>query len=629
MKKFCSIAIVFIMVTAVSLFSQTNLYTWGQNSSGQLGDGTNVQRNTPTQIGDDVNWISISGGIYHTFGIKSDGTLWAWGGNEAGQLGRGNVIGSNTPIQVGTENTWASVSCGYGHTLAIKQNGTLWACGYNGFGQVGDGTLINRTSFVQIGTANNWSQVSGGGYHNLAIKTDGTLWAWGDNQYGQLGRGNNNNSSTPVQIGTANDWIMVSAGESYSHALKSDGTLWACGGNTAGQLGDGTNMNRNVFVQVGSDNDWYYIYDGGGFTTAIKENHTLWTWGGNNAGQLGDGTHIWRNYPMQIGTDTDWLITNCGEQFALALKEDGSLWSWGCNLYTQLGDGTTAIDRNYPLQIGLTNNWGNIACGGFHSIALTSQLNPPILSSPENNEIDLPVSPICRWSDVINATSYKLEISTDNNFSNIVLSEEGIVNNYFQVEGLNYNTDYFWRVCAENSNMISNWSEVWKFSTEKKYMNILLKAGWNLISTNVIPDNLNIVNVFESVTSNIKLVKNGVGEIYDPIWEINTIGDLNIDDGYMVYALNSCILTVAGTEVIPENHTIYLSEGWNLISYLRNSPISASIFSQLGNSLIVVKNRLGQIYDPKWGVNTIGDLIPGQGYWIYLSEPVEFTYPAN
>jgi len=177
--------------------------------------------------------------------------------------------------------------------------------------------------------------------------------------------------------------------------------------------------------------------------------------------------------------------------------------------------------------------------------------------------------------------------------------------------------------------MTSNWSEVWKFTTLKESLNIQLIAGWNMISSNLIPDNLLIENVFESINSELKIVKNGYGETYDPIWGINTIGNYNIEHGYMVYVNNSCVLSFSGEAVVPENQTISLNAGWNLVSYLRNSPISATIFSQLGSSLVVVKNRIGQIYDPLWGINTIGNLLPGHGYWLYLTESAELTYPAN
>ena len=72
--------------------------------------------------------------------IKTNGTLWGWGDNGSGQLGDGTTVEKDSPEQIGTDDDWAVVTAGEGHTLAIKTNGTLWAWGNNELGQLGDGT---------------------------------------------------------------------------------------------------------------------------------------------------------------------------------------------------------------------------------------------------------------------------------------------------------------------------------------------------------------------------------------------------------------------------------------------------------------------------------------------------------
>ena len=124
-------------------------------------------------------WKQIEAGQMHTLGIKADGTLWAWGNNSSGQMGDGTTISKFVPTRIGTDNNWSSVATGRSHSLAIKTNGTLWAWGNNYSGQVGNGTNDNVIIPVQIGTETNWSQVSTWETHSLGLKTNGTVWAWG------------------------------------------------------------------------------------------------------------------------------------------------------------------------------------------------------------------------------------------------------------------------------------------------------------------------------------------------------------------------------------------------------------------------------------------------------------------
>ncbi len=267
----------------VAIKTDGTLWAWGDNGDGQLGDGTTISESSPEQIGTDTDWKQVSAGYnnFSTVAVKTNGTLWAWGDNSIGELGDGTDVGPDTcptndpcstvPIQIGTDTDWAQVSAGTSHTVAVKTDGTLWAWGENNVGQLGDGTTTQQDSPEQIGTDTDWAQVSAGAYYTMAIKTDGTLWAWGYNAFGQLGDGTTNNASRPEQIGTDTNWAQASAGQYQTVALKSDHTLWAWGDNSDGQLGDGTLISESSPEQIGTDTDWAQVSAGYDFTMAIGD----------------------------------------------------------------------------------------------------------------------------------------------------------------------------------------------------------------------------------------------------------------------------------------------------------------------------------------------------------------------
>ncbi len=268
------------------------LWAWGWNYYGQIGDGTTENKLVPTQeITGATDWGSADAGYSYTTAIKNDGTLWTWGNNSSGEFGDGTTENKSVPTQEITKATdWKNICTGNFHTVAIKNNGTLWAWGFNLFGLLGDGTTKNKSIPTQEVTgAADWSNISAGVNHTTAIKTDGTLWSWGSSYYGQLGDGTTENKSVPIQEVTgAADWNKISAKSGHTVAIKYDGTLWSWGSNMSGKLGDGTTENKSVPTQeVTGAADWNRISAGSTHTIAIKNDNSLWGWGSNADGQLG------------------------------------------------------------------------------------------------------------------------------------------------------------------------------------------------------------------------------------------------------------------------------------------------------------------------------------------------------
>jgi alpha-tubulin suppressor-like RCC1 family protein len=351
------------------------LWTWGQNTSGQLGDNTTIHRSSPVQtIAGGNNWSSVSCGTQHTAAIKNDGTLWMWGQNSFGELGDNTITIKSSPVQtVAFGTNWNSVSCGNGFTAAIKKDGTLWMWGSNGQGRIGDNTTTNRSSPIQtIAFGTNWSSVSCVGQFVGAIKTDGTLWCWGYNIYGQLGDNTSVSRSSPVQTITGGtNWSKISCGGNHIAAIKTDGTLW-CWGYNYGALGDNTVVNKSSPIQtVAGGVNWSTVSCGYFYTAATKTDGTLWLWGAGSSGQLGIDKY-YKYSPSMVDSQTNWLTTNSSKHtgFKAAIKTDGTLWLWGTGGNGQLGN-NTVVSVISPVQtISDGTNWRSFSTGGTFCAAI-------------------------------------------------------------------------------------------------------------------------------------------------------------------------------------------------------------------------------------------------------------------
>jgi len=290
------------------------LWSWGGNNYGVLGNNSTFSQTSPVQTSlGGTNWRTISGGSQNAVAVKTDGTLWVWGRNNFGTVGDGSTIDRYTPTQTVSGGTdWSSAGSGQWVTGAIKTDGTLWTWGRATAGALGNNDSSNNMSSpVQtVSGGNTWRQISVGNAFMAAIKTDGTLWTWGSGSFGVLGNNSAISRSSPIQtISAGTNWSQVAAGYNHMAAVKTDGTLWLWGRNNYGQLGDSTFNDRSSPIQtVAGDTTWRVVSAGNnGITGSIKTDGTLWTWGRNSYGALGDNTTTTRNSPVQTSRGgTDW-----------------------------------------------------------------------------------------------------------------------------------------------------------------------------------------------------------------------------------------------------------------------------------------------------------------------------------
>lgn len=396
------------------------LWAWGKNDFGQLGDSSTTNRLAPKKIGSATNWSVVSAGVSHSLAVRADGSLWGWGRNNYGQVGDGSTTSRSFPVRIGTANDWISVAAGNGHSLALKADGSLWGWGFNNNGQVGDGSTTNRNAPVRLGTANDWIYITAGYTHSLAIKSNGTLWGWGDNIFNKLGTGTATTNVTPVQVGTDNNWVQVSAGEQHSMGIKSNGTLWGWGSNSWGQLGTGNVTNG--YYQIGSLSTWVMVQAGASHTLALKADGTVWGSGNNNDGQLGDGTVAARASFVQAINFLNVVAITIGDGFSFALQANGVLNGAGTSAVGQLGKGSTS-SFSYFVPVSTSFGWVEHASGYAHNLMIAN--SGRLLAWGQNSSGELgdasstnrltrvTIGTASNWKCVATGSSFSLGIRAD------------------------------------------------------------------------------------------------------------------------------------------------------------------------------------------------------------------------
>jgi len=335
--------------------NDSTVKAFGENATGELGDGTTTDSNIPVSVTGLSGIISVSGGgdqlEAHSLALKSNGTVWAWGSNIYGALGNATTTSTTTPVQVLLLTGVTKISAGGWHSVALKNDGTVWAWGWNTDGQLGDGTFVDKTIPTQVTGLSGIIAIAAGTYHVLALKNDSTVWAWGDNISGQIGDGTTTDKSTPVQVSGLTGVVKIAAGRFFSLAVKRDGTVWTWGENLYGQLGNGTTTDSHVPIQVnGLTGVTSAVAATGAFhCMAVRNDNTVWAWGRNTYGNLGDGTVTHQYTPVQMIGASDVAGLAAGTNFSLLYKNDGTFWGCGRNLSGQLGDGTF-LQRNTIVQ---------------------------------------------------------------------------------------------------------------------------------------------------------------------------------------------------------------------------------------------------------------------------------------
>ena len=382
----------------------TNVWAWGENASGQLGNGSTVNSSVPVAVlrsgvlaGKTV--IAVAAGNDHSVALCSDGTLAAWGFGSNGELGNNSTVNSSVPVLVSVAGVLAgksvtAIAVGNNHAVALCSDGSLAAWGFNVDGRLGNGSTVNSSVPVAVLRSGvlagkTVTKIAAGAGHTLVLCSDGTLAAWGYNPNGQVGNNSMTTTQVPVLVNQSGvlagkTVIAIAAGDSHSLVICSDGTLAAWGRNDKGQLGNGSTTDSAMPVLVNRsgvlEGKTVTAMAGGGLhTVAVCSDGTLAAWGDNTTGQLGNNSIDNSSVPVQVLVPPFAahlpVAVGGGNDHSLALCSDGTLVAWGANTHGQLGSGNTTASLIPVLvsTVGLAagERFTGLGTGlGYHSMAL-------------------------------------------------------------------------------------------------------------------------------------------------------------------------------------------------------------------------------------------------------------------
>jgi alpha-tubulin suppressor-like RCC1 family protein len=275
----------------------TSVRCWGDNTWGELGNGTTTDSTTPVKVSSLSNVMSVASGATHVCALVHNGGARCWGENNKGQLGDGTTTNRSTPVQVtGLPSNMAQIAAADDHTCALLKTETVKCWGQNNRGQLGDGTTSDRSTPVAVAGLTGVVQISLGDAYTCALLDTGAVQCWGFNSLGELGNGTTTDSTSPVQVSGLTSGVQaLSAGDATACVVLISAQVDCWGDNSHGELGNGS---------IGGQSDTPGLVQGGGFTSdgaslglgmgatscALDGSEMADCWGANFDGQVGDGS---------------------------------------------------------------------------------------------------------------------------------------------------------------------------------------------------------------------------------------------------------------------------------------------------------------------------------------------------
>lgn len=340
------------------LTSAGEAWCWGDNTSGQLGDGTDQPRGGPVRVAGSVKFRAISAGAIFTCGLALDGIAYCWGDGSMAQLGQAapdrcgqyGVPCARSPLAI-RGHTFTAIAAGMRHACAITSAGETLCWGFNALGETGStayDSTVSLPSTVPGGKV--FVSLGAGDSFTCALTAAGRAYCWGSGDRGEVGRPvpvcktllvfENHCSATPVAVITSTTFTMLSVGNSHSCALTSSAVAQCWGDNGQGQLGTSAFENKAEAVVAQNGKFWSTIDASGAVTCGTPSSGPSQCWGLNLFGKLGIGTRLELSAtPLAIAGNRRFVSFAGGQYHVCALTAEGAAYCWGLGRNGQLGTG--------------------------------------------------------------------------------------------------------------------------------------------------------------------------------------------------------------------------------------------------------------------------------------------------
>jgi alpha-tubulin suppressor-like RCC1 family protein len=336
-------------------------YCWGDNSVGQLGNGSTEPSMVPVAVSGNLRFDSISGSWDHTCGVTREGNAYCWGRGRYGRLGNGMSEHSTVPVAVSGGLTFESVSAGLAHTCGVTTDGSAFCWGLNEDGILGNNSVETSAIPVAVAGALSFGSIRAGSATTCGITKIGDAYCWGSGDFGRLlGQGPNDRGNKMSPGLVAGDFKFkpdsLSVGLDHACAISTDEKAVCWGRGRYGKLGigrgDGLGVIDNLMTprEINGNISFALITTGVFQTCGIASDNASYCWGRNGSGQLGDGTTVMRVEPAVISTDQTFTAITIGNDHACGVAVNKDIYCWGDGNAGKLGN-LTSDNRLTPTKV--------------------------------------------------------------------------------------------------------------------------------------------------------------------------------------------------------------------------------------------------------------------------------------
>jgi len=292
----------------------------------------------------------------HTCAVDLDGDVYCWGYNTSGQLGNKDNKTSFIPVKVSGIKNINQITSGAKHSCALNNAGEVYCWGEGTNGQLGNGLSDNQSSPVKvINLDNNTVQIIAGGESTCTLNNSGEVFCWGSNRWRQLGFYESfvKSYNSPQKIDNITNIKQISMGDNYACVLSNNGDIKCWGCESSGQLGNGIDNSyycKADHQEVVGITNAIFIESGHSHSCAILENKKIKCWGENNYGQLGIDNTSDQSTPVLLESLYDISSISCGGDHTCAISKN-KLYCWGDGTVGQLGTEKWIYKQEHPIQI--------------------------------------------------------------------------------------------------------------------------------------------------------------------------------------------------------------------------------------------------------------------------------------